>query len=72
MLPQLSATMQTVLGKQHWALQPDQNDPDSQTLLFEYPTYFQVQQERYVSPAVKIEFGARSDQEGNQFPMPMY
>ncbi|MES2534786.1 MAG: nucleotidyl transferase AbiEii/AbiGii toxin family protein [Pseudomonadota bacterium] len=60
-LPNLSATMQTVLGKQHWKLQPDQNDPDSQTVLFEYPTYFQVQPDRYVSSVVKIEFGARSD-----------
>lgn len=40
---------------------PVKNDPDEQTLLFEYPTQYVVGAARYIRPVVKIEFGARSD-----------
>jgi hypothetical protein len=44
-----------------WTLTPDANDQDGQTLLFEYPTHFGSQHQRYVRPMVKIELDARSD-----------
>lgn len=59
-MPALAARMTASLPAQAWTLQPDANDPDGQTLLFEYPTSFGGQQ-RYVRPVVKIEIGARSD-----------
>jgi predicted nucleotidyltransferase component of viral defense system len=61
MMPQLGAQIQTALGQSEWSLQPDADDADGQTLLFQYPTHFQLQQERYVRAVVKIECGARSD-----------
>jgi hypothetical protein len=60
-MPQLEARMKAALNDKTWALQPDKDDPDGQTLLFEYPTHFQPKQDRYIRPVVKIEFGARSD-----------
>lgn len=49
------------LGEGGWALTPDTDDPDGQTLLFHYPSHFPALEGRYVGPVVKIEFGARSD-----------
>lgn len=43
-----------------WALEPDPDDPDRQTLLLVYPTAF-PEQAAYLRRAVKIEMGARSD-----------
>ena len=43
-----------------WALEPDADDPDGQTLLLIYPTAF-PEQAAYLRRAVKIEMGARSD-----------
>jgi predicted nucleotidyltransferase component of viral defense system len=61
-MPRLAERMTSELGDDTWTLQSDANDPDGQTLLFEYPTHFGLQQElRYVRPVVKIELGARSD-----------
>ena len=60
-MPQLNVKIQAALGHSEWRLQLDANDADGQTLLFQYPTHFQHQQERYLQPVVKIEFGARSD-----------
>jgi len=45
-----------------WELIKDPDDPDSQTLLFFYPTAF-PEQAVYLRRAVKIEMGARSDTE---------
>ncbi|MFZ0565458.1 MAG: nucleotidyl transferase AbiEii/AbiGii toxin family protein [Chlamydiales bacterium] len=42
-----------------WAILSDQNDPCSQTLLFEYPS--QSSKTGYIRPIVKIEMGARSE-----------
>ena len=39
---------------------PDEDDPDGQTLLIEYPSLFPMAGVSYVSPRVKIEAGARS------------
>lgn len=45
-----------------WALDLDTQDPDGQTLLFQYPeTRITLSQGRYLTPSVKLEFGARSD-----------
>jgi predicted nucleotidyltransferase component of viral defense system len=43
-----------------WVLELDPDDPDAQTLLFNYPTAF-PEQTAYLRRAVKIEMGARSD-----------
>lgn len=47
-------------GDLEWALEPDPDDPDGQTLLLIYPTAF-PEQAAYLRRAVKIEMGARSD-----------
>ncbi|HYG33298.1 MAG TPA: nucleotidyl transferase AbiEii/AbiGii toxin family protein [Clostridia bacterium] len=44
-----------------WSLRADEDDPDQQTLLFEYPTCFGSDLTGYIRRAVKIEMGARSD-----------
>ncbi|MBB5353827.1 hypothetical protein HNR46_004091 [Haloferula luteola] len=45
-----------------WSLEPDTTDPDGQSLAFFYPTTRLTQTATaYLRPAVKIEFGARSD-----------
>lgn len=60
-LPSLLERFRAVLGEAGWTLRPDAEDPDAQTLLFEYPTHFNAAQARYLRPVVKIEFGGRSD-----------
>lgn len=42
-------------------MRSDDEDPDKQTLLFEYPTSFPPDATSYVLRAVKIEMGARAD-----------
>jgi hypothetical protein len=42
-------------------LRQDDDDPDQQTLLFEYPTTFPQETSSYLRRAVKIEMGARAD-----------
>lgn len=44
-----------------WKLSVDAEDPEQETLLFEYPGCFQNATIGYVRPIVKIELGARSD-----------
>jgi hypothetical protein len=60
-MPQLEASMKEAFNAIGWTWRVDEDDADGQTLLFEYPTHFEFQHERYVRPVVKIEFGARSD-----------
>ncbi|MFA6413501.1 MAG: nucleotidyl transferase AbiEii/AbiGii toxin family protein [Syntrophales bacterium] len=60
--PSLIKIIETGLGnKQHWLLTVDEDDPDRQTLLFEYPSGLAATSSAYIRPAVKIEMGARSD-----------
>lgn len=60
MLVDLKANFMDVLGSEiGWDLVIDPEDPDGQTLLFEYPT--QVSRGGYIRPFVKIEMGARSE-----------
>lgn len=42
-----------------WELIPDEDDPDWQSLLFRFPSL--LDRISYISPMVKLEFGARSD-----------
>jgi predicted nucleotidyltransferase component of viral defense system len=42
-----------------WRIFLDKEDPDGQTLLFQYPS--EASQNGYIRPIVKIEMGARSD-----------
>lgn len=44
---------------QGWHLDVDRNDPDGQTLQFQYPTA--TEKNKYIRPSVKIELGARSE-----------
>lgn len=52
----ITAKLRTTEG---WKLFSDQEDPDAQTLLFEYPS--QTSRAGYIRPLVKIEIGARSE-----------
>ena len=56
-----SAIKQKIGPGEQWALRQDNDDPDQQTLLFEYPTVFPQETSHYIRRAVKIEMGARSD-----------
>jgi hypothetical protein len=53
-------------ARSRWSLALDADDPDGQTVLFEYPSEFRPS--GYVRPVVKIEVGARSDTEPLEHP----
>lgn len=59
--PALRTRIEGELGNQTWTLSLDTEDPDQQTILFEYPTLFEYTVSSYIRPRVKIEFGARAD-----------
>ena len=60
--PALESAIKAPIGRrEQWALRHDNDDPDQQTLLFEYPTVFPQETSHYIRRAVKIEMGARSD-----------
>jgi hypothetical protein len=62
LLPALEAAMKAKLGpNEKWSLYSDDEDPDQQTLLFEYPTSFTPDATGYIRRVVKIEMGARAD-----------
>ena len=50
-----------VRGDEKWSLRPDDDDPDRQTLLFDFPTSFPPDAAGYIRRTVKIEMGARAD-----------
>ena len=50
-----------------WTLESDPSDPDQQSLLFSYPEAH-FSHGSYLSPGVKLEFGARSDVEPHAIP----
>jgi predicted nucleotidyltransferase component of viral defense system len=52
----IAARLRTTKG---WRIFSDQEDPDAQTLLFEYPS--ETSKVGYLRPLVKIEMGARSE-----------
>ncbi len=60
--PALSAAIQSkVQPNETWSLRNDDEDPDQQTLLFEYPSSFAANSTGYIRRMVKIELGARAD-----------
>ena len=60
--PALEAAIQAKVGRaEQWSLRSDDEDPDQQTLLFEYPTSFAPEATGYIRRLVKIEMGARAD-----------
>jgi len=62
LLPALDAAVKSKVGKtEKWALRLDNDDPDKQTVLFDYPTSFAPDAAGYIRRAVKIEMGARAD-----------
>ena len=62
LLPALeSAIRSKVRRAEKWSLRSDEDDPDKQTLLFDYPTSFAPEAAGYLRRAVKIEMGARAD-----------
>ena len=46
---------------ENWSLRTDDDDPDQQTVMFDYPTSFTPDATGYIRRAVKIEMGARAD-----------
>ena len=62
LLPAFDAAIKAKVGhKEKWALRSDDEDPDRQTLLFDYPTSFPPDAAGYIRRLVKIEMGARAD-----------
>ena len=62
LLPALEEDIKAkVLQGDQWSLRVDEEDPDQQTLLFDYPTSFAPDATGYVRRMVKIEMGARAD-----------
>ncbi len=62
LLPALEVAIKAkVRHDEKWALRSDADDPDQQTLLFDYPTSFTPDATGYVRRMVKIEMGARAD-----------
>ena len=69
-LPELSKAIEDALGTlEGWSVELDPDDPDVQTILFNYP---QADDESdgggssgagYIKPRIKLEFGARGDTE---------
>lgn len=71
LFPSLKQHMNEVIpAGLEWSLSPaaEEEDPDLQTLLFEYPSVF-VGSIAYLRPVVKIELGARSDTEPVESPV---
>jgi hypothetical protein len=62
LLPALEAAIKAKARQtDQWSLHADDEDPDQQTLLFDYPTSFAPDATGYVRRMVKIEMGARAD-----------
>lgn len=62
LLPTLQVTIKSKVRRDDkWSLRSDDEDPDKQTLLFDYPTSFAPDATGYIRRAVKIEMGARAD-----------
>jgi len=59
------ALNQAIKGKvqanETWSLRADDEDPDQQTLMFDYPSSFTPDAAGYIRRVVKIEMGARAD-----------
>jgi Nucleotidyl transferase AbiEii toxin, Type IV TA system len=58
--PALTQRLRDTLGSTGWRLEVDPEMPDGQCLLLHYPSAF-PSEDGYITPWVKIELGARSD-----------
>jgi hypothetical protein len=62
LLPAVEAAIKAKVRQgDQWSLRVDEEDPDQQTLLFDYPTSFAPDATGCVRRMVKIEMGARAD-----------
>jgi hypothetical protein len=62
LLPALEGAIRAKVRQgERWVLRSDADDPDQQTLLFDYPTSFPPDATGYLRRMVKIEMGARAD-----------
>jgi hypothetical protein len=62
LLPTLEAIIRAkVRSDETWSLRLDDDDPDRQTLVFEFPSSFAPEAAGYIRQRVKIEMGARAD-----------
>lgn len=60
--PALEKAIKAKVGtSEKWSLRADEEDPDQQTLMFDYPTSFPADAVGYIRRVVKIEMGARAD-----------
>src|SRR5213596_678725 len=55
------AIKRKVQANEKWSLRADDEDPDQQTLMFDYPSSFTPDAAGYIRRVVKIEMGARAD-----------
>mgnify|MGYP000900418241 CR=1 FL=1 len=55
------AIKEKVRTNEKWSLRADDEDPDKQTLMFDYPSSFTPDAAGYIRRVVKIEMGARAD-----------
>lgn len=53
-----TAIKSKIAATEAWSLRNDEEDPDQQTLLFEYPSSFAANSTGYIRRMVKIELGA--------------
>lgn len=60
--PALEKAIKAKVGtREKWSLREDDEDPDKQTLMFDYPSSFAPDTAGYIRRVVKIEMGARAD-----------
>lgn len=60
--PALDKAIKAKVGTdEKWSLRADDEDPDQQTLMFDYPSSFAPDTAGYIRRVVKIEMGARAD-----------
>ena len=64
-MPSLTRAIETALGTTNgWSIEPDPDDKDRQTLLFNFPrTSANEDWGGYIKPRIKLEYGARGDPE---------
>jgi hypothetical protein len=56
-----TAIAESLASEEGWTLTLDSNDPDSQSILFQFPSAVSDRLSPYFAPTVKLELGARSD-----------
>jgi hypothetical protein len=62
LLPALTLAIKAKVGSnEKWSLRLDEEDPDKQTLLFDYPSSLPLTEFGYIRRIVKVEMGARAD-----------